>query len=248
MKKKNILEVCAGSYMSALAAYKGGANRIELCCALNSGGLTPSLGTITETLRIPNLIKHILIRPREGDFFYSEEEKRVMLADIEWIRSKGADGIAVGALRSDGTVDVPFIKDCVKAAVGMNVTFHRAFDLCVNPLAALSDIINCGCSRLLTSGQAETAEKGIALLKKLVDYAANEIIIMPGCGVSSKNAKRILNETGATEIHASARCMVKSQMRTYSNGVIKGIHTNEEFSIEETSSDEVRSIVTEINE
>ena len=206
-----ILEVCAGSIESISAAYKGGAYRVELCSALSEDGLTPSVGMIRYAKSLEGLKVHVLIRPRCGDFVYTEDEIKCMEEDIRICRDLDVDGVVIGALTRDSEIDIDTCKRLVEAAYSdegsskMNITFHRAFDVCRNPEEALEQIISLGCNRLLTSGQATSAEKGIPMLSKLVKQADGRIIIMPGAGVNEQNAARILDETGATEIHGSAR-------------------------------------------
>ncbi len=200
-----ILEICAGDLASAQAAARGGAQRIELCAALALDGLTPSAGMIQAARRIEGIKLHVLIRPREGDFVYDDAEAEVMLRDIGLARQLGADGVVIGALTPDGDIDLPLCRRLVEAAQGMQVTFHRAFDHCRAPLSALEAVIALGCMRLLTSGQAPTAEAGIPLLRQLVRQADDRLIVMPGAGVTPANARLILDATDATEIHGSLR-------------------------------------------
>ena len=200
-----LLEVCAASIRSVDAAAKGGAQRIELCSALSLDGLTPSMGMVRMVKeRYPQLTLHVLIRPREGDFVYNELEVETMASDIVECRKAGVDSIVVGALTSEGDIDLPVMQRLMSAADGLPVTFHRAFDVCRHPEEALEQIIDLGCQRVLTSGQAVTAEEGIPLLHRLNQLADGRIIIMPGGGVNSSNAMHILQATGCMEIHASA--------------------------------------------
>lgn len=201
------LEICAGDLASALAAAQGGAQRIELCSALQLDGLTPSTETIETARRIEGLKLHVLIRPREGDFVYDEAEAKTMLRDIHLTHRLGADGVVIGALTSDGDIDIPLCRRLIDAAQDMQVTFHRAFDHARDPYQALENIIALGCTRILTSGQAPTAEAGIPLLRQLVLQANGRIIIMPGAGITPTNARCILDATGATEIHGSLRSL-----------------------------------------
>lgn len=240
------LEICTGSYNSVLAALQGGAHRVELCSGLQEGGLTPSAGLIRAVCSLPHMTKHVLIRPRGGDFLYNTDEKRIMLDDIRTAQRLGADGVVVGALTADGHIDLDFLKECVNTAQGLQVTFHRAFDLCASPLQALEQIIAAGCSHLLTSGQAATAEEGIPLLRTLVSKAGKDLIIMPGCGVSPQNAARIVRETGATEIHASARSAVNSAMTFRLQGVEMGKGSADEYTTWETDSLKVKEIIKEL--
>ncbi len=190
---------------SVEAAAQGGAERIELCSALSLDGLTPSMGMIRLVKeRFPQLTLHVLIRPREGNFVYNELELSTMESDILLCKEAGADSVVVGALTPEGDIDLAAMRRLMQAADGLPVTFHRAFDICRQPEEALEQIISLGCRRILTSGQAATAEQGIALLHRLNQLSAGRIIIMPGGGVNAANAPTILQQTGCTEIHASA--------------------------------------------
>lgn len=217
-----LLEVCCADLRSAQAAADGGAQRIELCRDLHLDGLTPSDDMIRQARQIAGLRLHILIRPREGDFVYTEAEAQLMVQQIQQARRLGADGVVIGALTPQGDIDLPLCRRLIEAATAplltdsgpgrpaapaapVAITFHRAFDHCRRPLEALEHIISLGCHRLLTSGQCVTAEAGIPLLRQLVSQAAGRIIIMPGAGVSAQNARHILDATGATEIHGSLR-------------------------------------------
>lgn len=241
-----ILEICAGSVESAIAARDGGAQRIELCAALEIGGVTPSAGIIAEARKVEGISLNVIIRPRGGDFLYNSYEAESMIHDILLCKELGADGVVIGALTADGDIDTSLCRRLIDAADGMSVTFHRAFDMCRDPRQALEELIALGCDRVLTSGQATTAETGIPLLKELVEQAAGRISIMPGCGVNSGNAAMILQETGATEIHASARKSVGSGMRFRHSGVSMGNPDSDEYARKETDAQEVRTIVKSI--
>ena len=207
------IEICANSAQSALMAQKGGAYRVELCAGIPEGGTTPSAGEICVARALLKETRlNVIIRPRGGDFLYSELEQEIMLRDIELCRSIGVDGVVIGCLTADGDVDMQAMKRLMAAADGLDVTFHRAFDMCRNPEKALEDIISLGCNRVLTSGQAPTALAGIDMLAKLVGQADGRIIIMPGCGVRPDNIRRIADATGATEFHSSARSSIDSGM------------------------------------
>ncbi len=197
-----MLEVCASNLASALAAEQAGADRIELCSALSVGGLTPSYGLTKHVFTTTLLQVMVLIRPREGDFVYTAREVQVMEQDILALRSL-CTGLVLGALTPRGDVDLPVMRRLMQAAQGLPVTFHRAFDRCRDPFAALEQIIDLGCRRILTSGQQPSAAQGIDLLRQLRQRAAGRIIIMPGGGVTPDNAADILARTGCTEIHAS---------------------------------------------
>ena len=213
-----LLEVCCGNLDSVHAAVKGGAPRIELCSALELDGLTPSWEDLrTARALYPHLTIHVLIRPRPGDFCYSPAELQQMAADIRTALSLGADGIVIGCLTPEGDVDIPAMQ--VLMADARNVTFHRAFDVCRRPFDALEAIIGLGCRRLLTSGQAPTVAEGTDMVRALRERAAGRIGLLPGCGVTPRNARRILELTGCTEIHASASHTVNGRKVTSSRTV-----------------------------
>ena len=241
------LEICAGSVVSAIAARDGGAQRIELCAALEVGGVTPSAGLIAEARKVEGLTLNVIIRPRGGDFLYDSYEAACMEQDIRTCKQLGVDGVVIGALTAEGDIDTVLCKRLIEAADGMSVTFHRAFDMCRDPRKALEDLIEIGCDRVLTSGQAATALAGAGLLKELVEQADGRIIIMPGCGVSSANAAEILKATGACEIHASARKSVGSGMIFRHSGVSMGNPDSDEYARKETDVNEVRAIVESIS-
>lgn len=199
-----ILEVCCADMQSVRAAVVGSAQRVELCQALSLDGLTPSAGMIREAVAT-GIAVQVLIRPREGDFVYTEDEVRCMEHDIELARELGAHGVVIGALTQEGDIDVAACQRLMSHAEGLSVTFHRAFDSCNDAKKALEEIIALGCDRLLTSGQAASAFEGKDVLRSLVEQANGRISIMPGAGVSPQNAAYILQETGAREIHGSLR-------------------------------------------
>jgi copper homeostasis protein len=207
-----ILEIAANSVASALAAQDGGATRVELCSALELGGLTPSHATIAlarDSLRIP---LYVLIRPRAGDFLYDDLEYETMKRDIELCASLGCDGVVLGALDADGNVDTVRCQKLIAKAGGMGVTFHRAFDCARDPHGALEDIIALGCQRVLTSGQRETVLQGAALIRELIDQARGRVAVMPGAGITSGNFAEVAAATGAREFHASAKRRLPSRM------------------------------------
>lgn len=228
-----LLEVCCGNPESVTAAVLGGARRIELCADLEVDGLTPPTAWLRDTkLRYHALTVHVLIRPRAGDFVYSQAEAEMMASQIEEALEAGADGIVIGALTPEGDVDLPMMERLVSLvesyhladellrsdlchaandshffpgpARRVSITFHRTFDRCRRPFEALEQIIGLGCDRILTSGQEATAEAGAATLRELRRRARGRIGILPGGGVTPGNAARILAATGCTEIHASA--------------------------------------------
>lgn len=199
------IEVCSTSLDDAREAEAGGAIRIELCSAITCGGVTPSHGLIKSIVDANlNLDINVLIRAREGGFCYTETEVEAMCQDIEFCREAGVHGVVIGALTADGDIDMEACQKMVAAAGEMSITFHRAFDICREPLVALEQIISLGCHRLLTSGQQSSAEQGAEFIAELVKRAAGRIIIMPGAGINPKNIAAIEQKTAATEFHSTA--------------------------------------------
>lgn len=242
-----ILEVCCGDLQSVLAAKAGGAQRIELCSALSEGGLTPSLGLIEEAVASGIPAVHVLIRPRKGDFLYSEDEIRMMVSDIRHAVRAEAAGVVIGALTPEGDIDTDACRRMIEAAEGASVTFHRAFDLCRDPEKVLEDIIALGCDRILTSGLAPAATEGIATLRHLNSLAAGRIILLAGGGITSSNAATVLSGAGLTEIHASAKKTVGSDMRFRRSNISMGAPGADEYSRPVTDPAEVARIIRAIN-
>jgi copper homeostasis protein len=236
------IENCANSAESAQFAQQGGAYRVELCAGMPEGGTTPSYGTILAARRALAIRLNVIIRPRGGDFLYSPLEQEIMCSDIAQARALGADGVVLGCLTPDGDVDKPLMSRFLAAADGMEVTFHRAFDLCRDPHAALEDLISLGCTRLLTSGCAPTALAGAATIKSLVEQSRGRIIVMPGCGITPANIAEIAQRTGASEFHLSGRHAVPSAMRFRHPGVSMGGTVKiEEYSTEVTDPQTIKS-------
>jgi copper homeostasis protein len=213
MTDQPLLEIAANSLASARAAQDGGADRIELCAGLEVGGLTPSPGLLALVCGQLSIPVHVLIRPRAGDFAYSQDEHRTMLADIAQCRAAGCAGIVTGALDPEGDVDTPRCRELVEAAGAMHVTFHRAIDVSRDPKQALEAVIALGCGRVLSSGAAPSAPEGVALLRRLRQRAAGRIVVMPGAGIHAGNIAALRRDTGATEFHASAKRALPSAMR-----------------------------------
>lgn len=206
------LEVIAFDIYSCLLAEKNGANRIELCDNQAEGGTTPSYGLISSARSKVSIELFPIIRPRGGDFLYSDDEFNIMKEDVLMCKKIGCDGIVVGILTQDGSVDKIRMSILTHLAYPMSVTFHRAFDRTNDALKAMRDIIDCGCDRILTSGQQPTALEGLSLIKELIIHANNQIIIMPGSGIRSENIEEIALKSGATEFHSSARIFIDSKM------------------------------------
>ncbi len=198
-------ELCAESIDACLAARAGGADRIELCSALSQGGLTPSHGLIRQAVRRANLPVHVLLRPRGGNFRYTEAELAVMRNDLHHIQELGAAGVVLGLLTPESTVDVPRTQEFVAQAGQLEVTFHRAFDRIARLDLALEDVIATGCRRLLTSGGRSDVVTGAASLRELVCQAAGRITIAAGGGLRLENARDVAEVTGATHFHGSLR-------------------------------------------
>lgn len=244
MSSKFILEICANSVQSAIMAQKGGANRVELCNNIYEGGTTPSFGTIKIAREKLNIDLNIIIRPRGGDFIYSDIEFETMKNDIDIAKKLNIDGIVIGLLNTDGTIDKNRTRQIVELAKPMSVTFHRAFDVCNNPLQALEDIIESRCDRILTSGQANKAIDGVDLILKMIEKANNRIIIMAGSGINETNIKTIFKKTGVHEFHASLRQNIASKMEYKKDGInMGGISQINEFEIAETDPERVGRII-----
>jgi len=205
------LEICVFSVEAVLSAQKAGADRIELCSGYTDGGLTPSAGTIRMVRKQLNIQCYVMIRPRGGDFCYTDTEFEQMHHDIEYAKSCGVDGVVLGALQPNGHVNILRTRELVQHAAPLKVTFHRAFDFVVNPFQALDDLVTCGCSRILTSGQKATALEGLDTIKKLVSYSAGRIDIMAGSGVNPENACKFI-EAGVQALHFSAKKINPSRM------------------------------------
>jgi len=208
-----LLEVAANSVASAFAAQEGGAGRVELCASLDEGGVTPSHGTIVLAREGLNIPLYVLIRPRAGDFVYENAEVESMLDDIAHCRELGCDGVVVGALTAEGEIDADACAMFVRAAEGMGVTFHRAFDLVPDRHEALETIIGLGFERVLTSGGMPSAVAGTPALAKLVSQAGGRIVVMPGAGIDPDNVRALREHTRAREFHASAKRRLPSAMR-----------------------------------
>ena len=231
------LEVIGFTIESCLIAQAAGAHRIELCDNPSEGGTTPSYGFIKTARENLSIELYPIIRPRGGDFLYSEIEFEVMKADIQICKNLGCDGVVIGMLNSDGTVDKQRCKQLVDIAQPMGVSFHRAFDRTKDPFKALEDIISIGCERILTSGQKSVATDGAALLNELVKQAHGRIIIMPGSGVRSDNVENLVKKTNATEFHTSARTYADSKMEFINESM------DEQLTSVTTLSNEIKTII-----
>lgn len=228
MNKLPLLEVCVDSMESAREAVRGGADRLELCANLIIGGTTPSPYFIREAAKL-GVPVNVLIRPRFGDFLFTEDEKREQLEQIAQLASLGASGAVVGALKADGALDAEFLAACREAAKGLHLTLHRAFDVCRDAQEALEQTVALGFDTILTSGQQAAAPSGAALLGELVKSADGRITIMPGSGVNDRNIARLWRETGAQAFHLSAKKTAESGMAFRREGVPMGLPMMSEF-------------------
>ena len=211
-KLETRLEIIAFNIASCEVAQTAGASRIELCNNPADGGTTPSYGFIKAAREILDIDLYVMVRPRGGDFLYSESEFEIIKADIEMCRQLGCNGIVIGLLNRDGSVDKLRTRTLVELAQPMRVTFHRAFDRTRDPFQALEEVIATGCERILTSGQLPSCVDGATLIAELRKHADGRIVIMPGSGLKSSNIIDVAKRTGATEFHASARILANSGM------------------------------------
>jgi copper homeostasis protein len=239
------LEICVDSVESAINAQIAGADRVELCDNLIEGGTTPGYGTIVSARNNLDIGLHVIIRPRSGDFLYSDLEYDIMRRDIEACGECGVDGIVTGLLNAGGTVDVERTARLVEFAAPMTVTFHRAFDMCNDPIRGLEDIISTGTVRLLSSGQKDKATEGIELLRQLVILAGDRLIVMPGGGIDESNVAQIASYTMARELHLTGRMEVESGMIFRRPGIsMGGIPGIPEFSRKVADPERIRNIIT----
>lgn len=211
-----VLEVCIDSVEAAIAAQQGGAHRVELCADLLEGGTTPSAGTIQLARRSVDIDVNVIIRPRGGDFCYTPIEFEVMKLDIETAKAAGANGVVIGILNEDGSVDKERTRELVALARPLSVTFHRAFDMTRDPYEALETLIELGVDRVLTTGQESSVLEGLDVITDLVEKAGERIIIMPGGGITERNFKKIVETSGVKEVHFLAPGTRESPM-TYRN-------------------------------
>lgn len=243
MGKEILIEICVDSMESALAAEKGGAHRIELCDNLIGGGTTPSVGMLQVIRKYLRIDINFIVRPRSGDFCYSDFEFQVIKKDIEMAKKYGANGIVVGILKPNGEIDVERMKQVIEMSKPLKVTFHRAFDMTRDPFQSLDSLIDLGVERILTSGQESNAFEGVDLIKELVHRAKGKIIIMPGAGINELNVEEIVNKTGVREVHMSAKKKVESIMEYRNSRVAMGGNLIvEEYDNYYTSEETVRRI------
>lgn len=238
------LEICVDSVESAIAAQYAGAHRVELCDNLIEGGTTPSFGTINSVRKNLSIDVNVIIRPRGGDFLYTDAEYDIMRRDIDICGESGVNGIVIGILRSDGEIDLERTAKLIEFAAPMSVTFHRAFDMCADPLKGFEDIIASGATRLLTSGQKDKAIVGAELIAKLNKSSKDRIIVMPGGGLNISNIEAIAKTTGCHEFHLTARKTIESEMTFRKAGVsMGGVSGISEFSRKVADQELIKSII-----
>lgn len=237
-----ILECCVDSVESAIAAKKGGADRIELCSALVIGGLSPSQALYQKIREQVDIPIRVLLRPRFGDFCYTDFEHEIIKEEIKSFRNLGADGIVIGTMKPDGTLNLEQMKEFIEEAQGMPVTLHRAFDMCKDPLVTLEEVKKLGISTILTSGQKNTCVDGIELLKELVEKAQGETEILIGGGVDASVIPMLAEKTKAKAYHMSGKISMESKMCYRKQDVSMGVASVSEYEIWRTSEKRVREV------
>ena len=242
-----MVEVCANGVESCLAAQEGGADRVELCAGIPEGGTTPSYGEIKVARRVLTATRlHVIIRPRGGDFLYTDLEVERMAADIAVCRDLGVDGVVFGCLKADGSIDMEKNRYLMECSKGMSVTCHRAFDRAADPFKALEDIIDLGFDRILTSGQQPKAIQGAELLACLNRQAAGRIILMAGSGVTEQNIRQLHEATNLKEFHFSGREPRPSAMQYINPNLYMGRPGANEAALDYTTAQRVQATIAQL--
>ncbi len=236
------IEVCVDSVASAIAAERGGANRIELCSNLLEGGTTPSAGMMEVVRSRVTVGVQAMIRPRGGDFYYTEEEFEIMQCDLLAAKQTGADGVVFGILKRDGGVDVERTRELVELVRPLQVTFHRAFDCSLDLMRALEDVIGAGADRILTSGGKQTAAEAVPLITKLVESAQKRITIIACGGIVAANAPMIIRETGVREIHVGLRRRIADAAEKATPSISLGANADSELPRFQINEEDVRAL------
>ena len=234
-----LIEIATSDFLTTKSAVEGGADRIELCANLAEGGTTPSYAHIKKCREVFDIALFPIIRPRGGDFLYTKDEFEIMKNDIKLCKELGCEGIVIGLLNMDGTIDMIRTSELIELAYPLEITFHRAFDRCKDPFIALEELIEIGCQRILTSGQKPTVSEGVELIAELNKKADDRIIILPGSGVRKDNIKMLAEKTGCIEFHSSLRGKAKSPMQFIHPAFADSA---ESYSNNEISPDEVRAL------
>jgi copper homeostasis protein len=238
-----ILECCVDSVQSAINAAKGGASRLELCSNLIIGGTTPDVALVKEIRKYTDIRFHALIRPRFGDFCYTVHEMEIMKSQIRALKEAGVEGVVIGILDEDGNLDVKKMQELLQEAGDLNVTLHRAFDMCRDPYEALEQAINLGINTILTSGQKQSAWEGRELLADLIEKAGGRIDIMAGAGIGAEVIEKLIPITKGTSYHMSGKITLDSPMKYRKAGVSMGLPSLSEYEIWQTSEAAVRAAV-----
>ena len=236
---KYIIEIATSDFTTTKSAVEGGADRIELCANLAEGGTTPSYAHIKKCREAFSIALFPIVRSRGGDFLYTKDEFEIMMNDVKLCKQLGCEGVVIGLLNMDGTIDVARTAELIELAYPMEATFHRAFDRCRDPFEALEELIEIGCQRILTSGQKPTVSEGVNLIAELNNKADGRITIMPGSGVRKDNIKLLAEKTGCTEFHSSLRGKTKSPMQFVHPAFAS---SEESYMNNEISPDEVRAL------
>jgi copper homeostasis protein len=237
-----ILEACVDSVESAMEAVKGGANRLELCNNIIIGGTTPNINLFELIKEKTNIKINVLIRPRYGDFCYTEDEFEIMKRDIRMFKRAGANGVVIGILKSDGTLDIARMKELIEQAKGMQITLHRAFDVCRDAFATLEEAKKLGINSILTSGQKNKCTQGRELLKELVEKSEDKIEILIGSGINSSNVEDIVSYTKSYAVHTSGKIEIESDMKYRKEDISMGFPILSEYVILRTESEEIARV------
>lgn len=239
------VEVCIDNLESLHNAIQGGATRIELCSSLALGGLTPSFGFMKKAAQISSVPIYAMIRPRQGDFLYDQDDVDAMLLDIEATAEAGLQGVVFGVLSADGHIDMPLAEQLAERAklYGLGVTFHRAIDQCNDWRLAIENVVKLGCERILTSGLAENVEQGSKVLQQMVELADGRVSIMAGAGLDADNVQTLVTQTGVKEVHLSGKTTRASYMKSISETAKMGQQNLDDFIIPLTSNTAIEKVV-----
>ena len=242
MENKYTLECCVDSTQSAICAKEGGADRLELCANLVIGGTTPTLALFEQIRRTVDIRIHVLIRPRFGDFLYSSLEADLICEEISNFRAAGADGVVIGSLPPDGSLDAEQMKRFIERAGGMSVTLHRAFDMCKDPFEALDQARSLGVNTILTSGQSPSCLEGIERMKELTGAAGKDLTILAGAGINAHAVEILLEQTDLTAFHMSGKRVLNSGMAYRNPAVSMGLPGLSEYELWQTDPENVRAV------